>query len=87
MPIDSKSAVRHLEEGEVLDDGKENSSKKDVRARDENEPRSKRKKVDKETSIATKTGGAYIPPAKLRLMQQQITDKSRYGSIRNDKSI
>ena len=27
--------------------------------------------------ITTKTGGAYIPPAKLRMMQAQITDKSR----------
>ena len=26
--------------------------------------------------IRTKTGGAYIPPAKLRLMQQSITDKN-----------
>ena len=26
--------------------------------------------------LTTKTGGAYIPPAKLRLMQQQITDKA-----------
>jgi pre-mRNA-splicing factor CWC22 len=26
--------------------------------------------------LTTKTGGAYIPPAKLRLMQEQITDKS-----------
>ena len=23
-------------------------------------------------------GGAYIPPARLRMMQQQITDKNRY---------
>lgn len=29
----------------------------------------------KNDSIFTKTGGAYIPPAKLRMMQQQITDK------------
>jgi len=27
-------------------------------------------------SLTTRTGGAYIPPAKLRLMQQSITDKS-----------
>ncbi|KAF4516874.1 hypothetical protein B566_EDAN014360 [Ephemera danica] len=26
--------------------------------------------------LTTKTGGAYIPPAKLRMMQQQITDKN-----------
>lgn len=27
-------------------------------------------------NLRTKTGGAYIPPAKLRLMQQQISDKN-----------
>ena len=26
--------------------------------------------------LTTRTGGAYIPPAKLRLMQEQITDKA-----------
>ena len=36
------------------------------------EPR-KQKEVD---PIMTRTGGAYIPPAKLRMMQAQITDKS-----------
>ena len=36
------------------------------------EPR-KRKQED---ILTTKTGGAYIPPAKLRMMQDQITDKS-----------
>lgn len=28
--------------------------------------------------LTSKTGGAYIPPAKLRMMQESITDKSRY---------
>lgn len=27
--------------------------------------------------LTSKTGGAYIPPAKLRMMQESITDKSR----------
>ena len=54
----------------------------------------KRKKDD--DSILTKTGGcgyycnlcllinvggAYIPPARLRIMQAQITDKTRYGKL------
>ena len=30
----------------------------------------------KDELLTTKTGGAYIPPAKLRLMQKNITDKS-----------
>lgn len=29
--------------------------------------------------ILTRTGGAYIPPAKLRMMQEQITDKNRWA--------
>ncbi|XP_051937964.1 pre-mRNA-splicing factor CWC22 homolog isoform X2 [Hippocampus zosterae] len=40
-----------------------------------NEPPTKKKKEELDP-ILTRTGGAYIPPAKLRLMQQQITDKS-----------
>ncbi|XP_037542996.1 pre-mRNA-splicing factor CWC22 homolog [Nematolebias whitei] len=39
------------------------------------EPPVKMKK-DEVDPILTRTGGAYIPPAKLRIMQQQITDKS-----------
>ncbi|CAO4365307.1 unnamed protein product [Caenorhabditis nigoni] len=35
-----------------------------------------KKKNDPKDLLRTRTGGAYIPPAKLRLMQQQITDKS-----------
>ncbi|ESN94139.1 hypothetical protein HELRODRAFT_115201 [Helobdella robusta] len=31
---------------------------------------------DGEDNFMTKTGGAYIPPAKLKMMQAQITDKS-----------
>nr|XP_033802406.1 pre-mRNA-splicing factor CWC22 homolog isoform X2 [Geotrypetes seraphini] len=42
---------------------------------DLSEPPSKKKKDDLDP-ILTRTGGAYIPPAKLRMMQQQITDKS-----------
>ncbi|XP_071942804.1 uncharacterized protein [Antedon mediterranea] len=39
------------------------------------EPREKKKKPEPDI-LTTRTGGAYIPPAKLRLMQQQITDKT-----------
>ncbi|XP_070694430.1 pre-mRNA-splicing factor CWC22 homolog isoform X2 [Pempheris klunzingeri] len=39
------------------------------------EPPVKKRKEELDP-ILTRTGGAYIPPAKLRLMQQQITDKS-----------
>jgi pre-mRNA-splicing factor CWC22 len=36
-------------------------------------PTAQKKVVD---LLTTRTGGAYIPPAKLRMMQAQITDKS-----------
>lgn len=36
-------------------------------------PKKKKEELD---PILTRTGGAYIPPARLRLMQQSITDKS-----------
>uniref|UniRef100_A0A8C7SNV7 Pre-mRNA-splicing factor CWC22 homolog n=1 Tax=Oncorhynchus mykiss TaxID=8022 RepID=A0A8C7SNV7_ONCMY len=39
------------------------------------EPPVKKKKEELDP-ILTRTGGAYIPPAKLRMMQAQITDKS-----------
>lgn len=40
-----------------------------------------KKKKEEVDPVLTRTGGAYIPPAKLRLMQQQITDKSRYVGL------
>lgn len=43
-------------------------------AADEPPVKKKKEEID---PILTRTGGAYIPPAKLRMMQQQITDKSR----------
>lgn len=39
------------------------------------EPATKKKK-DELDPLLTRTGGAYIPPAKLRMMQEQITDKN-----------
>uniref|UniRef100_A0AAY4EVT6 Pre-mRNA-splicing factor CWC22 homolog n=1 Tax=Denticeps clupeoides TaxID=299321 RepID=A0AAY4EVT6_9TELE len=42
---------------------------------DRAEPQVKKKKEELDP-ILTRTGGAYIPPAKLRMMQAQITDKS-----------
>ncbi|NWH57390.1 CWC22 factor, partial [Geococcyx californianus] len=42
-------------------------------AHDETPSKKKKEEVD---PILTRTGGAYIPPAKLRMMQEQITDKN-----------
>ncbi|XP_048201108.1 pre-mRNA-splicing factor CWC22 homolog isoform X2 [Perognathus longimembris pacificus] len=41
----------------------------------QDEPTTKKKKDDLDP-LLTRTGGAYIPPAKLRMMQEQITDKN-----------
>ncbi|XP_040827742.1 pre-mRNA-splicing factor CWC22 homolog isoform X1 [Ochotona curzoniae] len=41
----------------------------------QDEPSTKKKK-DEQDPLLTRTGGAYIPPAKLRMMQEQITDKN-----------
>ncbi|XP_036602252.1 pre-mRNA-splicing factor CWC22 homolog [Trichosurus vulpecula] len=41
----------------------------------QDEPPTKKKK-DEVDPLLTRTGGAYIPPAKLRMMQEQITDKN-----------
>ncbi|XP_006864068.1 PREDICTED: pre-mRNA-splicing factor CWC22 homolog isoform X2 [Chrysochloris asiatica] len=35
-----------------------------------------KKKKDELDPLLTRTGGAYIPPAKLRMLQEQITDKN-----------
>jgi len=55
-------------------DDKSSSPAKDPSPAKEKPPPAATKKKD--DLLTTKTGGAYIPPAKLRLMQQNITDKN-----------
>eukprot|EP00794_Sanderia_malayensis_P017424 gene17424-19168_t len=43
---------------------------------DGNERQEENKKKKDATDIMTRTGGAYIPPARLKMMQEEITDKS-----------
>ncbi|KAJ8958815.1 hypothetical protein NQ318_019575 [Aromia moschata] len=68
---DAKSSNRHQDKTER---SKVNESQKENKTEDKSviKPR-ERKTVDLLTS---RTGGAYIPPAKLRMMQENITDKS-----------
>lgn len=54
--------------------GRSASPAADREASDKPPVKKKKEEVD---PVLTRTGGAYIPPAKLRLMQQQITDRSR----------
>lgn len=58
---------------ETGDDKKVNEKENTGEPNKETMTRREKKTVDLLTS---KTGGAYIPPAKLRMMQAQITDKS-----------
>ncbi|NXJ25352.1 CWC22 factor, partial [Dicrurus megarhynchus] len=51
----------------------ERSTGQSTLAHDETASKKKKEEVD---PILTRTGGAYIPPAKLRMMQEQITDKN-----------
>lgn len=52
----------------------ERSTAQSSLAHDDTTSKKKKEEVD---PILTRTGGAYIPPAKLRMMQEQITDKNR----------
>ncbi|XP_046845555.1 pre-mRNA-splicing factor CWC22 homolog [Xenia sp. Carnegie-2017] len=59
----------------VLD--KENRKHNLVKGSDEQEKKDvTTKKKEKTDSIFTRAGGAYIPPAKLKMLQEQIEDKS-----------
>ncbi|NP_001089418.1 pre-mRNA-splicing factor CWC22 homolog [Xenopus laevis] len=50
-------------------------SEEQTEEQNQTEPPVKKKKEELDP-ILTRTGGAYIPPARLRMMQEQITDKS-----------
>ena len=64
-------------------EGRSRSREQGRRRRSRSGERSKNEGVEpalpakkKDELLTTKTGGAYIPPAKLRMMQKNITDKS-----------
>lgn len=52
------------------------SKKNDDKIGNDNQEASIARKAKKEDVLTTKTGGAYIPPMKLRMMRAEITDKS-----------
>jgi len=53
--------------------GKADTETEKAKEAETNAPVTKKKKDD---ILTTRTGGAYIPPARLRMMQESITDKS-----------
>ncbi|KAG2459274.1 CWC22 factor, partial [Polypterus senegalus] len=57
-------------------DGETDSRRRGRSPSPEKEPPAAKKKKEELDPILTRTGGAYIPPARLRMMQEQITDKS-----------
>ena len=48
----------------------------------ENQKKKLEEKKKMEELLTNKTGGAYIPPARLRAMQGNISDKNSLGKIR-----
>lgn len=72
--------------GEKKDDGpgKGGGSKSNTTtdvAKDTVPDKKEKENSKKEQNILTRTGGAYIPPARLRMMQEAITDKERYTTV------
>lgn len=71
---------KHSEEQGDHPKKRENKFKKDGRKSDKDSGNQKdtkdQKRLQEMDPVLTRTGGAYIPPAKLRMMQAQITDKS-----------
>ena len=61
------------EDGEIKPSREKRKEAKEEEEEEEPAPKRKKEEVD---PILTRTGGAYIPPARLRMMQQSITDKS-----------
>lgn len=75
---DNRSRPRYdLEKADVEEDmkkAKESSGEKD---KDQNKDGKEAEKEPKRKEpLLTRAGGAYIPPAKLRMLQEQISDKS-----------
>lgn len=63
---------------EKVDGGEKENSNKDMKEETKEVKAKQQKAFDPLTS---RTGGAYIPPAKLKMMQESITDKGRYVCV------
>lgn len=60
----------------MLTEGREKDDRK-LKSKHETEKSQAKEKVQGQADVLkTRTGGAYIPPAKLKLMQEQMSDKS-----------
>lgn len=73
------SAEGHNDHNRRRDEGREPSKLEILAAETPEQKLEKAKKLQKQQLdelLTTKTGGAYIPPAKLRMMQEAITDKA-----------
>lgn len=71
--VDFDDPNQRKEESRVENNETNNEDKVSKKV-DDVEPLSKRLKIG---NINTRTGGAYIPPARLRMMQEKIKDKGR----------
>ena len=68
---DPKSDKQRRKNRSSLEDKDTEASNSDLRKKKMNSSENMAKQM-----LTTRTGGAYIPPAKLKLMQEQITDKA-----------
>lgn len=67
---ETKSTAEKAEKEVIKEKDSSGKDEKDV------EKDVKEKETGKKNSLLTRAGGAYIPPAKLRMLQEQISDKS-----------
>ncbi|XP_047545025.1 pre-mRNA-splicing factor CWC22 homolog [Vanessa atalanta] len=70
---DSRRKRRHSRSKSPYVPNKQDKRRDDAPKESKSMPAKKAKETD---MLNTRTGGAYIPPARLRMMQAQITDKS-----------
>lgn len=73
---DSRRKRKHSKSRSPDASVKQENRRNDISKSDENKKQIPEKKAKETDMLNTRTGGAYIPPARLRLMQAQITDKS-----------
>ena len=72
----SRSNRRRDRRSRSRDEGQRRRERERSSEPSKTDPEKSKPAKKKDELLTTKTGGAYIPPAKLRLMQKNITDKS-----------
>ncbi|KAK2552304.1 Pre-mRNA-splicing factor CWC22-like protein [Acropora cervicornis] len=90
-PSDDEREQERRKRSHVEERNQNDAAESDVKVTEKNDEKSEessapvKKKVDPNNPLLTKTGGAYIPPARLKMMQESIEDKSSWEALK--KSI